>query len=241
LWTYGAEGELLVAHSVRGAVIGPSPLPEDLRAMLDTSKSRVRERGVAELADLLDTADPGLIVSARQALEQITGQDIPRVASLARTALLAPPGTAAEHVHHELAGRARLEKEARAKEQKEAAEQPIRTITVEEPVTREGVLPKEQPPGPPAPSPIPKPSPSWATWSRVLVSRVRFWFGLVLVLAGAIPLLMNVQHYYGYEKYPSVANLHLYIELGLSVLIIAGVLLAGSAAISAVAVPRDRR
>ena len=28
LWTYGAEGNLLVAHSIRGAVIEPEPLPK---------------------------------------------------------------------------------------------------------------------------------------------------------------------------------------------------------------------
>ena len=59
LWTYGAEGNLLVAHSVRGAVIEPEPLPEDLRMTLESPRRRVRETGVAELADLLDAAWPG--------------------------------------------------------------------------------------------------------------------------------------------------------------------------------------
>ena len=38
LWTYGAEGNLLVAHSVRGAVIEPEPLPEDLRVTLESPR-----------------------------------------------------------------------------------------------------------------------------------------------------------------------------------------------------------
>lgn len=37
LWTYGAEGSLLVAHSPRGAIIEPVPLPEDLELALGQS------------------------------------------------------------------------------------------------------------------------------------------------------------------------------------------------------------
>src|SRR6516165_5045261 len=43
IWTYGAEGDLLVAHSVRGAIIEPEPLPEDLRITLESPRRRVRE------------------------------------------------------------------------------------------------------------------------------------------------------------------------------------------------------
>ena len=109
LWTYGAEGNLLVAHSVRGAVIEPEPLPEDLRVTLESPRRRVRETGVAELADLLDTALPGVALAARQALERIAEEDHPQVAALARIAASAPGGAAADQVHRELTDRAHRE------------------------------------------------------------------------------------------------------------------------------------
>lgn len=46
LWTYGAEGSLLIAHSIRGAVIEPELLPEDLRITLESPRRRVRETGL---------------------------------------------------------------------------------------------------------------------------------------------------------------------------------------------------
>jgi hypothetical protein len=113
LWLYAAEGDLLVAHSVRGAVIEPLLLPEDLRVTLESPRFRVRETGVAELAELLDTAEPGLALTARQTLEQIASEDLPRVAEVARAALGAPPGTAADQVSRELAERGRKEEQAR--------------------------------------------------------------------------------------------------------------------------------
>lgn len=107
LWTYGAEGDLLIAHSVRGPVLEPASLPEDLRITLDSPRSRVRETGVAELAGLLDTAGPSLALAAQQVLQQIAEEDIPRLAEIAHTALGAPPGAAADQVRHLLAERAR--------------------------------------------------------------------------------------------------------------------------------------
>ncbi len=38
LWTYGAEGDQLLAYSVRGAVIEPIPLPEDLSLTLESPR-----------------------------------------------------------------------------------------------------------------------------------------------------------------------------------------------------------
>src|SRR6516162_9030383 len=120
IWTYGAEGSLLVAHSVRGAVIEPEPLPEDLRVTLESPRRRVREMGVAELADLVDAAGPGLALAARQALERIAEEDHPQVAELARTAVSAPPGTAADQVRRELTERAHREEKARREAEEKA-------------------------------------------------------------------------------------------------------------------------
>ena len=98
LWTYGGEGDVLLAYSVRGAVIEPVALPEDLRVTLESPRPGVRETAVAELAELLDVARPGLALSARHALQQISDEDIPRVAAVARVALEASQGTAAREV-----------------------------------------------------------------------------------------------------------------------------------------------
>ena len=56
LWTYGAEGDVLLAHSIRGAVIQPVPLPEELRLTLESPRPRVRETAIAELAEIIDTS-----------------------------------------------------------------------------------------------------------------------------------------------------------------------------------------
>ncbi|MGB7685760.1 MAG: caspase family protein [Solirubrobacterales bacterium] len=94
LWSYGAEGDLLVAHSPRGAIVEPAPLPEDLLILLESARSRVREGAVAELADLLAGADAGRTLTARAELERIATEDIPNVAAAARAALDGAPDTA---------------------------------------------------------------------------------------------------------------------------------------------------
>lgn len=95
LWTYGAEGGLLVAHSPRGAVVEPVPLPDDLAALLESGRPRVREGAVGELADLLSGPDPGRALTARLHLQRMADQDIPQVADAARRALGAGPAAAA--------------------------------------------------------------------------------------------------------------------------------------------------
>ena len=113
IWTYGAEGNLLVARSIRGAIIEPAPLPEHLRLTLESPRPRVRETGVAELAELVDVATPSLALAARQALQRIADEDLPQVAELARTALEAPQGATADQVRRELADRALREEQGR--------------------------------------------------------------------------------------------------------------------------------
>jgi outer membrane protein assembly factor BamB len=103
LWTFGGEGDLLVARSVRGPVVEPAPLPEDLRVTLESPRLRVRESGIAELAALLDTAGPGLALTARQMLQQVAEEDVPRLADLARAALGASAGDAGQEVEQKRA------------------------------------------------------------------------------------------------------------------------------------------
>jgi outer membrane protein assembly factor BamB len=111
LWTYGAEGDVLLAYSIRGAVIELVPLPEDLRVTLESPRPRIRETAVAELAELLDTARPGLALSAQRALQQIREEDIPRVATVAAVALDASHGEAARAVGTELNERDQRDRE----------------------------------------------------------------------------------------------------------------------------------
>jgi DNA-binding beta-propeller fold protein YncE len=94
LWTYGAEGDLLVAHSPRGPIVKPAPLPEDLAALLESARPRVREGAVAELAELVQGSDAGRALTARDTLERVAAEDVPSVAAAARAALEAVPAEA---------------------------------------------------------------------------------------------------------------------------------------------------
>jgi uncharacterized caspase-like protein len=91
LWTYGAEGDLPVAQSPRGPIVKPVPLPEDLVALLESARPRVREGAVVELAELARSSDAGRALSAREALERVAAADAPSVAAAARSALGATP------------------------------------------------------------------------------------------------------------------------------------------------------
>lgn len=87
LWSYGAEGNLLVAHNPRGAVVEPGALPEDLRTALESARPRIREGGVHAAADLLNSPDPAQALAARTALQRVASEDTPQVAAAARDAL----------------------------------------------------------------------------------------------------------------------------------------------------------
>ena len=138
LWTYGAEGDVVLAHSVRGAIISPVPLAEDLRLTLESPRPRIRETAVAELAELLDTAPPGLALSAQQTLERVSTEDIPRVAAVARVALEASQGTAAREVSKELTQREQRNRlaEQQAVERKAEEEAVARRLAEQQAVER---------------------------------------------------------------------------------------------------------
>jgi hypothetical protein len=91
LWTYGAEGDLAVARSPRGAIVEPVPLPGDLLMLLESHRPRVRESGVQELAEMLNGADAGRALAARAELERIAAEDVAAVAATAKAALGAGP------------------------------------------------------------------------------------------------------------------------------------------------------
>lgn len=94
LWTYGAEGDLAVARSPRGAIVEPAPLPEDLTMLLESARPRVRESGVQELAELLAGEVAGRALTARAELERIAAEDVAAVARAAQQALAPGPARA---------------------------------------------------------------------------------------------------------------------------------------------------
>lgn len=91
LWSFGAEGSLVLARSPRGALVEPAPLPMDLSIALESPRPRVREGAVAELADLLAGPDAGRALSAREHLVHMAAEDLPLVATAARAVLDAHP------------------------------------------------------------------------------------------------------------------------------------------------------
>ena len=93
-WLYGAEGQILLARNPAGPAIIPAPLPESLRAGLDSPHPGIRIGAVTELGEWLTGGDPGRAATARRHLQEVADTDIPRVAHTARTLL--DTGTAAE-------------------------------------------------------------------------------------------------------------------------------------------------
>jgi hypothetical protein len=101
-WLYGAEGQILLARSPVGPAITPAPLPESLRAGLDSPHPGIRIGAVTELGTWLTGGDPAQAATARRHLQEVADTDIPRVARTARTLLgteptAEPPGPVAPH------------------------------------------------------------------------------------------------------------------------------------------------
>jgi D-xylose transport system substrate-binding protein len=122
-WAFGAEGDLVVAHSVRGPIIEPAPLPDDVRLLVESPRLVARESGVKVLADLLDHGEPALALTARLTLQRISEDDLPRIAALARAAHDADHGQAVAQLEAKEQARREAEQEARRQEAEEAAAQ----------------------------------------------------------------------------------------------------------------------
>jgi WD40 repeat protein len=95
-WLYGAEGTILLARNPAGPTIIPAPLPESLRAGLDSPHPGIRIGAVTELGEWLTSGDPARTATARQHLQEVADTDIPRVADTARTLLGPSPPPASE-------------------------------------------------------------------------------------------------------------------------------------------------
>ena len=93
-WLYGAEGKILLARSPAGPTIIPAPLPDSLRAGLDSPHPGIRIGAVTELGEWLTGGDLARAATARRHLQEVADTDISRVAGTARTLL--DTGTRAE-------------------------------------------------------------------------------------------------------------------------------------------------
>jgi hypothetical protein len=90
-WTFGVEGELVIARRGR-PVTTPSPLPDELREAVESPLAPVRVVAVQELGRLLTGTHAGLSLAARIALQQLADDDSRTVATSAIDALQAAPG-----------------------------------------------------------------------------------------------------------------------------------------------------
>ncbi|MDX6258543.1 MAG: hypothetical protein QOH84_231, partial [Kribbellaceae bacterium] len=89
MWTFGSQGELLIARSHR---ITPTPLAPELLEAMASPLSAARFGVVDYLRERLTSTDQGLAYAAYQALTQMTTDDSRKVSEAASRALTdAPP------------------------------------------------------------------------------------------------------------------------------------------------------
>jgi uncharacterized RDD family membrane protein YckC len=86
-WLYGAEGRIVLARSPAGAAVTLAPLPESLRAGLDSPHPSIRLGAVTELGGWLSSGDPARAAAARRHLREVADTDMPSVARAARILL----------------------------------------------------------------------------------------------------------------------------------------------------------
>jgi hypothetical protein len=87
-WTFGVQGELIIAHRSR-PITTPAPLPRELQEAIDSPFAAVRAAAVKELVRLLQGRHAGLALAARQALEHLTEDDSRTVSAEAAAGLRA--------------------------------------------------------------------------------------------------------------------------------------------------------
>jgi hypothetical protein len=89
-WTFGVQGELVIARRSR-PVTTPAPLPSELQEAADSPFAGVRAGVVPELARLLRSRHAGLALAARLTLERLADDDSRATSATAAAALAAAP------------------------------------------------------------------------------------------------------------------------------------------------------
>ena len=84
-WTFGVQGELVIARRAR-PVTTPASLPSELQEAIDSPFAGVRAGAVSELARLLRSRHAGLALAARLTLERLTDDDSRMVSAAASAA-----------------------------------------------------------------------------------------------------------------------------------------------------------
>ena len=86
-WTLGMEGEQLYIARRSRPITTPAVLSADLEQAIDSPLAKVRTGAVEELARMLRGRHGGMVLAARLALQQLTGDDSRAVAAAATAAL----------------------------------------------------------------------------------------------------------------------------------------------------------
>ncbi len=87
-WSYGQQGEIVIARNPR-PVLKPAELPPDLLQTMEDPRPWVREGAVSELDRLARGGSRGLALAAQTALRRMANDDSRRVANAAAQALAA--------------------------------------------------------------------------------------------------------------------------------------------------------
>jgi formylglycine-generating enzyme required for sulfatase activity len=88
-WALDVEGKIVIARNPRPPAVEPIPLPPALSQTLEHPLPSVREAVVGDLGQLLRGSNPGLALSALEALKQLAEDDSRRVANAAAALLAA--------------------------------------------------------------------------------------------------------------------------------------------------------
>ena len=88
-WTFGVQGELVIARRAR-PVTTPTQLPPELQDAANSPLAGIRAAAVHELAGLLHSRHAGRALAAQLALERLA-EDDSRAVAAAATAALGPP------------------------------------------------------------------------------------------------------------------------------------------------------